>query len=85
MITLAGAAADPDASLNLPLRQGRLLFDTRSYQQARRWLRAGCFEALTEDLRMLLRLAAGKDAQPSAAVIDSRTVRSTPESGARRL
>jgi len=34
---------------------------------------------------MLLRLAAGKDAQSSAAVIDSRTVRSTPESGARRL
>jgi len=53
------------------------------YQQAQRWLRAGCFEALAEDLRMLLRLAAGKDAQPSAAVIDSRTLRSTPESGAR--
>lgn len=27
------------------------------YQQARRWLRAGCFEALAEDLRALLRLA----------------------------
>lgn len=53
------------------------------YQQARRWLRAGCFEALAEDLRMLLRLAAGKGVQPSAAIIDSRTLRSTPESGAR--
>ena len=53
------------------------------YQQARRWLRAGCFEALAEDLRMLLRLAAGRDAQPRAAIIDSRTLRSTPESGAR--
>ena len=53
------------------------------YQQARRWLRAGCFEALAEDLRLLLRLAAGKDAQPSAAIIDSRTLRSTPESGER--
>ena len=53
------------------------------YQQAQRWLRAGCFEALAEDLRMLLRLAAGKDAQPSAAIIDSRTLRSTPESGER--
>ena len=53
------------------------------YQQAQRWLRAGCFEALAEDLRMLLRLAAGKNAQPRAAIIDSRTLRSTPESGAR--
>lgn len=53
------------------------------YQQAQRWLRAGCFEALADDLRTLLRLAAGKDGQPSAAIIDSRTLRSTPESGAR--
>jgi transposase len=53
------------------------------YQQAQRWLHAGCFEALAEDLRILLRLAAGRDARPSAAVIDSRTLRSTPESGAR--
>jgi transposase len=53
------------------------------YQQARRWLRAGCFEALAEDLRVLLRLSAGHDAQPRAAIIDSRTLRSTPESGAR--
>lgn len=53
------------------------------YQQAQRWLRAGCFEALAEDLRMLLRLASGRAAQPSAAVIDSRSLRSTPESGAR--
>ena len=53
------------------------------YQQARRWLRAGCFEALAEDLRVILRLAAGRAEQPTAAVIDSRTLRSTPESGAR--
>ena len=53
------------------------------YQQAQRWLRAGCFEALAEDLRGLLRLAAGREEQPSAAIIDSRTLRSTPESGAR--
>lgn len=53
------------------------------YQQARRWLKAGCFEALAEDLRTLLRLAEGRQAQPSAAIIDSRTLRSTPESGAR--
>ena len=53
------------------------------YQQAQRWLRAGCFETLAEDLRTLLRLAGGRDAQPRAAIIDSRTLRSTPESGAR--
>ncbi len=53
------------------------------YQQTRRWLRAGCFEALAEDLRTILRLAAGRNEQPSAAIIDSRTLRSTPESGAR--
>jgi len=53
------------------------------YQQAQRWLIAGCFEALVEDLRIILRLAAGREAQPTAAIIDSRTLRSTPESGAR--
>lgn len=53
------------------------------YQQAQRWLRAGCFEALAEDLRVILRLASGRTAQPTAAIIDSRTLRSTPESGAR--
>jgi transposase len=53
------------------------------YQQTRRWLRAGCFEALVHDLRMLLRQYAGRDAQPSAVVLDSRTMQSTPESGAR--
>jgi hypothetical protein len=46
------------------------------------WLRAGCFETLAEDLRIVLRLAAGRPAQPKAAII-SRTLRSTPESGAR--
>ena len=53
------------------------------YQQAQRWLRAGCFEALAEDLRVLLRLSAGNGAQLRPAIIDSRTLPSTPESGAR--
>lgn len=53
------------------------------YQQAQRWLKAGCFDALVEDLRAVLRLAAGRAKQPSAAIIDSRTLRSTPESGSR--
>jgi len=29
------------------------------YQQTQRWLAAGCFEALVDDLRAVLRLAAG--------------------------
>jgi transposase len=53
------------------------------YDQAQRWLRAGCFEMLAHDLRAVLRLAAGRAGEPSAAVLDSRTLRSTPESGAR--
>ena len=31
----------------------------------------------------MLRLAAGRKPQPSAAILDSRTLRSTPESGER--
>ena len=53
------------------------------YQQAQRWLTAGCFEALAEDLRAVLRLAAGRKAEPSATILDSRRLRSSPESGAR--
>src|SRR5688500_17904980 len=43
------------------------------YQQAQRWLRAGVFESLVHDLRELLRVAAGRNALPSAAVFDRRT------------
>jgi transposase len=53
------------------------------YQQTQRWLAAGVFEAMVQDLRMLLRLAEGRDAQPSAAIFDSRTLQSSPESGER--
>lgn len=52
-------------------------------QQTMRWIKAGCFEAMAHDLRQILRLLLGKDAQPSAAIYDSRTLQSTPESGAR--
>src|SRR5579885_3463212 len=52
------------------------------YQQAQRWLRAGCFAAIVHDLRVLLRVAADRAPQPSAAVFDSQTLQSTPESGA---
>ncbi len=53
------------------------------YQQTRRWVRAGCFETLAEDLRALLRLVAQRDSVPTAVILDSRTVQSTPESGGR--
>jgi transposase len=53
------------------------------YQQSQRWIRAGCFAALVHDLREILRLAAGRKPTPSAIVLDSRTLQSTPESGGR--
>jgi transposase len=53
------------------------------YQQTQRWLAAGCFEAMADDLRALLREAAGRDPQPTAVILDGRTLQSTPESGQR--
>ncbi|MBN1933472.1 MAG: IS5 family transposase, partial [Anaerolineae bacterium] len=53
------------------------------YQQMQRWLNAGVFEALVHDLREVLRVAAGRDESPTAAIFDSRTLQSTPESGER--
>jgi transposase len=52
-------------------------------QQTQRWIRAGSFEALADDLRMILRLAQERNQQPSAAMLDSRTLQSSPESGHR--
>jgi transposase len=53
------------------------------YQQTRRWLAAGCFEAIVHDLRAILRFAAGREPEPTAVVLDSRTLQSTVESGGR--
>jgi len=53
------------------------------YQQMRRWLKAGVFEAITHDLRAVLRIAEGRQEMPSASIFDSRTMQSTVESGAR--
>lgn len=53
------------------------------YQQTQRWLKAGVFEAIVHDLRMLLRVAQGRNQQPSAVIFDSRTLQSSPESGQR--
>ncbi len=53
------------------------------YQQTQRWINAGVFESMVHDLRVVLRLAAGRNAEPTAAIFDSRTLQSSVESGAR--
>ena len=53
------------------------------YQQTQRWIKAGVFEDMVHDLRELLRVAKGRKEQPSAAIFDSRTLQSSPESGER--
>ena len=53
------------------------------YQQTQRWIRAGCFEAMVHDLRELLRALQGRKEQPTAVILDGRTLQSTPESGGR--
>lgn len=53
------------------------------YQQTQRWMKAGCFEHLAHDLRELARLASGRSAQPTAVILDGRTLQSSPESGGR--
>src|SRR3954464_1062716 len=53
------------------------------YQQTQRWINAGCCEAMVHDLREILRLAVGREPTPSAIILDSRTLQSTPESGGR--
>jgi len=53
------------------------------YQQTQRWLKAGVFEEMVRDLRMLIREIEGRMPQPRAAILDSRTLQSTPERGGR--
>jgi transposase len=53
------------------------------YQQTRRWIEAGVFEEMVHDLRVLLRLSEGRAPDPTATILDSRTLKSTPESGPR--
>src|SRR5215475_5431383 len=53
------------------------------YQQSQRWIKAGVFESLVHDLRAVLRIADGRKERPTAAILDSRALQSTPESGSR--
>jgi transposase len=56
---------------------------TAVYQQVRRWMQAGVFEQVAHDLRVILRLVSERNPQPSATILDGRTLQSTPESGDR--
>jgi transposase len=56
---------------------------TAVYQQARRWLSAGVFEAITHDLRVITRFLNDRNIEPTAAILDGRTLQSMPESGSR--
>src|SRR3954468_8513510 len=51
------------------------------YQQVQRWLAADCFAEVAGDLRAVLRMADAREPEPSAVVLDSRSVRSSPKSG----
>jgi transposase len=53
------------------------------YQQAQRWIQAGSFEMIVDDLRELIRIASGKEEQPTAVIYDGQTLQGTIESGAR--
>jgi transposase len=53
------------------------------YQQTQRWMNAGVFEDMVRDLRMLMREINDRMQQPRAAILDSRTLQSIPESGER--
>ena len=52
-------------------------------QQTLRWIAAGVFQDMAADLRRILRLILERAEEPSAVILDGRTVQSTPESGAR--
>jgi transposase len=53
------------------------------YQQMQRWIKAQVFEVIANDLCAVLRIVEGRNEEPTAAIFDSRTLQSTPESGAR--
>lgn len=51
--------------------------------QAKRWFDAHCFENAVHDLRLFTRVQQHRGGFPSAIIVDSRTLQSTPESGHR--
>ncbi len=51
------------------------------HQQAQRWLAARVLETMVHDLRMILRLVVERPEQPTATVLDARTLQGSIESG----
>lgn len=52
-------------------------------QQTHRWITVGVFEAMVHDLPVVLRWLQDQADTPTAMILDSRTLRSTPERGHR--
>jgi len=79
-----GSEVDREDRICLALHAPRPAYTGEAiYQQTQRWIKAGVFEEMVHDLRVLLRLASGRAPNPTAAILDSRTLRSSPESGHR--
>jgi transposase len=53
------------------------------HQQARLWIDAGIFAAMTHNLREIMRYGQARKKTPSGAVLDARVLKSSPESGHR--
>jgi transposase len=51
------------------------------HQQFLRWAGRGSLRAAEESLHRRVRIADGRDPEPSLVLLDSQTIKSTPESG----
>lgn len=51
------------------------------YKTFRRWSARGLFEAMYDELRQLWRAREGRNTDPSASVIDSQSVKTSPQGG----